>query len=197
MVKAGQRVEVKYHEQAMHAASIRVLRTTPAPATAATTAPEKPKAPAEGEAQVGDGLRNRDLDDRLVPDGEDQRRRIHVRHRCQDEDRRHRPRHEDEGGRRGRQEAGAGGCRRRRRQCVRQLSRHGRREAGLRSPRHGRRPPSSREPGRVYAKARGPSRTLQLCRSTDDGSRRAARRAGIHPARHLPQSAGLPLPSRE
>ena len=48
LVKPGQHVEVKYHEQAMHAASVRVLGgTTPAPATAATTAPEKPKAPAE------------------------------------------------------------------------------------------------------------------------------------------------------
>jgi hypothetical protein len=48
LVKPGQHVEVKYHEQGMHAASVRVLGgTTPAPATAATTAPEKPKAPAE------------------------------------------------------------------------------------------------------------------------------------------------------
>ncbi len=48
LVKPGQHVEVKYHEQAMHAASVRVLGgTTPAPATTATTAPEKPKAPAE------------------------------------------------------------------------------------------------------------------------------------------------------
>jgi hypothetical protein len=48
LVKPGQHVEVKYHEQGMHAASVRVLGgTPPAPATAATTAPEKPKAPAE------------------------------------------------------------------------------------------------------------------------------------------------------
>ena len=48
LVKPGQHVEVKYHEQAMHAASVRVIGgTPPAPATAATAAPEKPKAPAE------------------------------------------------------------------------------------------------------------------------------------------------------
>ena len=33
--------------QTTHAASVRVLADRPAPATAATTAPEKPKAPAE------------------------------------------------------------------------------------------------------------------------------------------------------
>ena len=45
IVKAGQTVEVKYHEAAMHAASIRVLSSTSASATA--TSAEKPTAAAE------------------------------------------------------------------------------------------------------------------------------------------------------
>lgn len=44
IVKAGQTVEVKYHEAAMHAASIRVLSSTSASATAPSA--EKPKAAA-------------------------------------------------------------------------------------------------------------------------------------------------------
>ena len=143
LLKAGQSVEVKYHEAAMHAANIRVLPGAAAAPTAAGRALGNNRSGVEGErkTEVRDGLWDGDLDDRLVPDGEDQRRRIHVRDRCQDENRRHRPRHEVERGRRGWQEAGAGGCRRRRRQRGCQLSRHGRREAGLRSarPQEGRR----------------------------------------------------------